>query len=87
VALNVAVVVEAATVTDSATGSTALLLDRTTEAPPLGAALESVTVQAVAEPELRLLGLQLSDETRTDATRFTVAFADWLFSVAVSVAV
>jgi hypothetical protein len=86
VALNVAVVVPAATVTDAATGSTGLLLDRATEAPPVGAAVESVTVQLVAEPEFRLLGLQLSDETRAAATRFTVALFDWLFSAAVSVA-
>ena len=63
------------------------MLDRATEEPPVGAALERVTVQVVAVPEFRLLGVQVSPETITAAVRFTVAFFDWPFSVAVRVAV
>jgi hypothetical protein len=42
--VNVALVLPAATVTDAGTLAAALLLDRDTVAPPLGAALPSVTV-------------------------------------------
>jgi hypothetical protein len=86
VALKVAVVAAAATVTEAETGSRALLLDRATAVPPVGAALDSVTVQVLAAPEFRLVGLQARLETSTGATKLTVAVLDWPLSVAVTVA-
>ena len=44
-------------------------------APPAGAAWVSVTVQMPEELGPMLEGLQVIDETRTPATRFTVALA------------
>ena len=79
------VVAPAATVTELATGSNVLLLERATEDPPVGAAFERVTVQVVAAPAPRLVGLQVNDGTTVADTRLTVAVLDWLFSVAVSV--
>ncbi len=63
VALKVAVVCPANTVTEPGTGSSALLLDKVTEAPPVGAAPDNVTVQVVPAPPLNDDGLQLTDET------------------------
>ena len=85
VALNVAVEAAAATVTDAGAVSVELVLDSVTLAPP-GAALLRVTVQVLEALGPRLLGLQVSDETKTDATRLTVAFAELLLYVAVTVA-
>ena len=62
VALNVAVVVPAPTVTDAGTVSAALLLASVTLAPPAGAAELKMTVQPEAAPPLRLTGLQVTDE-------------------------
>jgi hypothetical protein len=62
VALNVAVVAPAATVTVAGTVSTVLLLESVTLAPPDGADALRLTVQVVAALALRLPGLQLSDE-------------------------
>ena len=68
--------------------SNALLLDKVTVAPPVAAGLFNVTVQALVAPEARLVGLQASEErTATGATRFTVAFCETPFMVAVSDAV
>ncbi len=72
VALKVAEVPPAGTVTEPATGSAVLLLDSPTVLPPLGAACLKVTVQVVLPPELTLVGLQAREETRVGATRFTV---------------
>src|ERR1035441_1950490 len=60
VAVNPAVVEPASTVTEADTGSSELLLDSPTTAPPLGAAPESVTVQEVDCAEPRLVGLHAS---------------------------
>jgi len=77
VAVNVVEVAPADTVTEAArTVSSVLLLDRSTTVPPLGAALLSVTVQVVAAPELKLLGLQASEDSATGATRLIVAVAE-----------
>ena len=77
VAVNVVEVAPAGTVTEAAgTGSSVLLLDSDTTVPPLGTALLSVTVQVVAAPELKLLGLQASEDSATGATRLTVAVWD-----------
>ncbi|MGO9256250.1 MAG: hypothetical protein ACLQU1_08115 [Bryobacteraceae bacterium] len=56
VALKLAVVAAAATVTDAGTVSEVLLLDRVTTAPPAGAAWVKVTVQVDVEFEAKVLG-------------------------------
>jgi hypothetical protein len=56
VAWNVAVVAPAATVTDAGTDKRALLSDRLTSEPPLGAARDRVTVQVDADPEVNVVG-------------------------------
>jgi hypothetical protein len=87
VALNVAVVAPAATVTDACTVSEALLLASVTLEPPAGAAWERVTVQVLAEFCPRLVGLQVTPETRPGATRLIAAVCELLPRVAVTVAV
>ena len=87
VALKVADVAPAATVTEAGVVSKALLLDKDTELPPAGAALVSVTVHVLIAPEARLEGLQVSDERITGATRFSVALREAPFSVVVTEAV
>ena len=78
VALNVAEVAAAATVTEAGTVSVELVLVSVTLAPPVGAAWVKVTVQVVDELWPRLVGLQASEETSTGATRLTVALAELL---------
>ena len=77
VAVKPADVAPAGTVTEPAgTGSNALLLDRDTAVPPVGAAPLSVTVQLVPAPEFKLVGLHVSDDNATggaDPTRLIVA--------------
>jgi hypothetical protein len=86
VALNVAVVAAAATVTDAGTVSVVLVFVSVTNAPPAGASLVSVTVQVLEAFGPRFAGLQASDDTSTGATRLMVAFAELLLYVAVTVA-
>ncbi len=86
VAVKAAVVEPAATVTESGATSSALLLDIETVAPPVGAALESVTVQLVLPPDPNVVGLQAKAETKTGATRAMVVLCDWPFKVARMVA-
>jgi hypothetical protein len=76
VALKVAVVAAAATVTDAGTVSVGSVLVRVTVAPPVGAAWVRVTVQVLEEFGPRLVGLQASEETSTDATRLMLALAE-----------
>ena len=78
VALNVAEVAAAATVTEAGTVSVELVLVSVTLTPPVGAAWVKVTVQVVDELWPRLVGLQASEETSTGATRLTVALAELL---------
>ena len=78
VALKVAVVAAAATVTEAGTVSVALVFVRVTSAPPAGAALVSVTVQELEAFRPRLVGLHASDDTRTGATKVTVVLAELL---------
>jgi len=78
VALKVADVAAAATVTDAGTVSFALEFERVTLAPPVGAAWVRVTVQVLEELAPMLAGLQLIAETSTGATRLTVALAELL---------
>ena len=86
VALKVPVVAPAATVIDAGTVSTVLLLVSVTAAPPVGAACVNVTVQVLDAFCPKLVGLQAKDDTVTGATRLTVAFAELLLYVAVTVA-
>ena len=62
VAVKVADVDPAGIVTDAATGSVALLLDRDTAVPPVGAAWASATVQVDLAPEVRLVGEHSSED-------------------------
>jgi hypothetical protein len=62
VAVKVAEVEPAGTVTEAATGSIVLLLDRDTAVPPLGAACASVTVQVDLAPEVRLVGEHCNED-------------------------
>ena len=78
VALKLADVAAAATVTEAGTVSVELVLVSVTLAPPVGAAWVKVTVQVVDELWPRLVGLQASEETSTGATRLTVVFAELL---------
>jgi hypothetical protein len=85
-ALKVAVVAAVATVTDTGTVSVVLVFVSITNAPPAGAALVSVTVQVLEAFCPRLVGLHESDDTRAGATSPTVALAELLLYVAVTVA-
>jgi hypothetical protein len=86
IALKVADVADAATVTDAWTVRAELGSERVTTAPPAGAALVNVTVQVLEELGPRLVGLQASEETRTEVTRLTVVLAELELYVAVTVA-
>ena len=78
VALKVAVVEAAATVTDPCTESVALVLVSVTLAPPAGAPFVSVTVHVLEALGPRVVGLHARDEISTGATRLIVAFAELL---------
>lgn len=61
-ALNVAVVEPAETVTvDAGTGRSALLLAMETDVPPLGADWFKVAVQLALAPELKVVGVQTKE--------------------------
>jgi len=87
VALKVAVVAPAATVTDAGTVSRVLLLATVTLDPPVGAAWVRVTVQVLTALCPRLVGLQATPETTTGANRLIPAVCGLLPRVAVTVAV
>jgi len=77
VAVKVVEVAPAGTVTEAAgTGNSALLLERETMLPPVGAALLKVMVQVLDALDPTVVGLQASEDTSTDATNPTVAFAE-----------
>jgi hypothetical protein len=78
VALKVADVAAAATVTEAGTARVVLEFERVTLAPPVGAAWVRVTVQVLEEFGPRLLGLQDNADTETGAARLTVVFAEVL---------
>ena len=85
VALKVAVVAPAATVTDAGTVSKVLLLVSVTLAPPVGALWVSVTVHVLTPLGPRLVGLQASAETGPGATRAIMTPCELLPRVAVTV--
>jgi hypothetical protein len=58
--------------------SVELVFVSTTIAPPVGAACVRVTVQVLDAFGPRLVGLQVSVDTKIGATRLTVAFAELL---------
>jgi hypothetical protein len=87
VALTVAVVDPAATVTEAGTVSKVLLLASVTAEPPVGAAWVSVTVQVLTALCPRLVGVQPNVETTTGAMRLIEAVCELLPSEAVTVAV
>ena len=75
-ALKVAEVAAAATMTDAGTVRVALVFDKATEAPPAGAALDKVTVQVLEALGPRLVGAQAREETRTAAERVMLVLAE-----------
>jgi len=85
VALKVAVVATASTVTDAGTARVAFVFVSVTVT-AAGAAFVRVTVQALEEFWPTLVGLQVSEETSTGASRLTVVFAEVPPAVAVRVA-
>jgi hypothetical protein len=86
VAPKLAEVAPAASVTAEGTASEVLLLESATLEPPVGAAWVSVTVQVLTALCPRLVGLQITPETRTGAMRLMVAVFELLARVAVTVA-
>ena len=87
VAVNLTDVAPLPTLADCGTVSTGLLLFNATDIPPLGAALVSATEHVVDVFCPRVLGVQETDDTRTDAVRVKVAVAELAPAVAVSVTV
>jgi hypothetical protein len=79
----------AGTVTEFAgTGSNELLLDKETALPPAGAGALRLTVQTVAAPEFKLVGLQASDDkdTVTGEVKLMLAVRETPLKEAVNVA-
>src|ERR1039457_5354294 len=84
VAANVAVVLPTPTVTEEGTVNAAALLDSVTVAPP---DFDTVTVQVELPPDPRLAGAHASALSTTGATSEIASVCEFLFSVAVMVAV
>lgn len=78
VALKVALVAFALTLTDAGTVRRALLLDRATVAPPAGAAWVRATTHEAETFDPRPEGVQTIEETRTVAARLTLVVAELL---------
>ena len=76
--VKVAVVADAATVTEDGTVSVVFEFVRVTLAPPVGAACVRVTVHVLEEFCPRLVGLQASEDTSTGAVKLTVVLAELL---------
>jgi hypothetical protein len=86
VALKVAAVAPAATVTEAGTVSEVLLLVSVTAVPPVGAVWVSVNVHVLTALCPRLVGAHATPETRTGARRLIVAVFELPPKVAVTVA-
>jgi hypothetical protein len=84
VAVNVAVVLPAPTVTEAGTVSAAALLDSVTVAPPV---FDTVTVHVELTPEPKVVGLHVRPLSTTGASSEIEAVCVLPFSVAVTVAV
>ena len=78
VMVKVADVAAAATVTDGGTARAELVFDKVMPAPPIGAALDKVTEHELEELGPMLVGVQVSEETDTAATRLTVVLTELL---------
>ena len=87
VAVNVAMVAPEFTVTEAGTVSRLLLEPSVTIDPPEGAVWFRVTVQVLAAPCPRLVGLQAMPETSAGASRLIVEVCELPPRVAVTVAV
>ena len=87
VALKVAVVAPAATVTDAGSVSRGLLLASATVDPPAGELWVMVTVQVAVALCPRVAGLHATPETSTGASRLIVVVCELAPKVAVTVAV
>ena len=83
-AVNVAVVIDAPTVTEPGTVSAAALLDKLTVAPPV---FDTVTVHVELPPDPRLLGLHVSPLTTVAVASVMVVVRELVPIVAVTVAV
>ena len=86
VALKIAVVAPAGTVTIGGTVSSVSLLESVTVDPPEGAACVNVTVHVLTALCPRLIGLHAKVDTSTGANRLMVAVCELVPSVAVTVA-
>jgi hypothetical protein len=84
VAVNVAVVLPATTVTEAGTVNAPALSERVTVAPPV---FDTVTVQVELPPDPRLVGLHANPLTTVAVASVIVAVAVLPFSAAVMVAV
>ena len=73
--MKVALVTPAATVTLAGISAAALLIDRLTAAPPLGAAPLKVTVPVEELPPVTVVGLKLNALTVGSGAEFTVTIA------------
>jgi hypothetical protein len=87
VAVKPPLVVPAATVRLPGTVTLALLLDKATFAPPVGAGADSVTVQVEVPGAMTVPGEQPRLPGTTVTLRLTLVVWFWLFRVAVMVAV
>ena len=88
VAVKLAAIAPAVTVTDAGIGRAALFEESPTVDPPVKAARDSVTVQVVIEPETTKLGEQETLETAgSGGVTVTLAVCEAPFTVAVTVAV
>ena len=85
-ALKLAVVAPAATVTEAGTVSRVLLMASVTVAPPARAVWVRVTVQVLIALWPRVAGLQATVETSTGARRLTAAVCELVPRVAVTTA-
>lgn len=74
--LKVAVVAEAAMVTDWGTVSEELEFTRLTVAPPAGAAWDSVSVQILEAFDASVLGVQVNEDSDAGATRLRVTLEE-----------
>ena len=87
VAVKLAEVAPATTVTVAGTLRAGLLLDSPTLVPPAGAALVRVTVQALVAAEPKVVGLQVTEASATGADKVNETVGEALPRVAVSTAV